>query len=212
MAAKKITATKADGKYAIVEVNQLASRTTGAMIADAPLAKNFTTVGKEGDTQDFAENGMILYFDPTADRASTADGKTKGAWVGTAKDGLSYGLVFSTEHFYDSYNRDLASFKITKPQDSNMLVGSQFEHSPRVYTLAMNDKFTTDAVVDDDTDSLADKIGTSVVYGEAKGGYIVLTETKPTVGPVLQAIAKTTTPASYGGVVETAIKFMVVEA
>lgn len=212
MAAKKITATKADGKYAIVEVNQLASRTTGAMIADAPLAKDFKTVGKEGDTQEFAENGMILYFDPTADRASTADGKTKGAWVGTAKEGLSYGLVFSTEHFYDSYNRDLASFKITKPQDDNMLVGSQFEHSPRVYTLAMNDKFTTDAVVNDDTDSLADKIGTSVVYGEAKGGYIVLTETKPTVGPVLQAIAKTTTPASYGGVVETAIKFMVTEA
>lgn len=213
MATKKITATKADGKYAIVEVNQLASRTTGAMIADAPLAKNFTTVGKERDAQDFAENGMILYFDPTADRASTADGKTKGAWVGTAQDGLSYGLVFSTEHFYDSYNRDLASFKITKPQDNNMLIGSQFEHSPRVYTLAMNDKFTTDAVVYDDTESIMDKIGTTtLVYGEAKGGYIALTETKPTIGPVLVAIEKTTTPASYGGVVEPAVKFIVTEA
>lgn len=201
----KLTATKADGKYAIVEINQMASRTTGAMIADAPLASNFQTVGKESDTQNFAENGMILYFDPTASRT---DGD-KGAFVGTGKAGLSYGLVYSTEHLYDTYNKDLASFKMTIPT-TTPLGGSHFEDYPRVYTLAINDKFTTDAVVDGE--SLIDTIGTQTVYGDAAGGYIKLSTTAPTVGPVLVAIEKTTTPASYGGVVEPAVKFMVVKA
>lgn len=204
----KLTATKADQKYAIVEINQMASRTTGAMIADAPLAKDFKTVGKESDTQEFAENGMILYFDPTAERTDT-DRNGKGAFVGTAKEGLSYGLLFSTEHLYDNFNKDLASFKMNKPTKA-LLGGTHFEDYPRVYTLAMNDKFTTDAVIDDD--ELIDTIGTQTVYGDAKGGYITLTTTAPTVGPVLQAIEKTTTPASYGGIVEPAVKFMVVKA
>ena len=210
----KLTATKADQKYAIVEINQMASRTTGAMIADAPLASNFKTVGKESDTQEFAENGMILYFDPTASRT---DGyrKGKGAFVGTAKAGLSYGLLFSTEHLYDNYNKDLASFKMNKPS-TTLLGGTHFEDYPRVYTLAMNDKFTTDAVIDgdggDSSPKLIDKIGSETIYGQANGGYITLTKTVPTVGPVLQAIEKTTTPASYGGVVEPAVKFMVVKA
>jgi len=200
----KLTATKKDGKYAVVEINQLASRTTGAMIANAPLANDFKTNGKTSATQDFAENGMILYFDPTA-TAPTIDGREKGAFVGAAKAGLSYGLVFSTEHFYDTYNKDLASFRIDKAD-----AGTLFSQYPRVYTLAMNDKFTTDAV-DDTEGTLVTKIGKEVVYGEAKGGYITLTQTKPTVGPVLQAIEKTTTPGSYGGHTETAIKFLVAE-
>lgn len=204
----KLTATKAEGKYAIVEINQLASRTTGAMIADAPLATNFQTVGKESDTQKFAENGMILYFDPTADRTDS-DKNGKGAFVGTGKAGLSYGLLYSTEHLYDTYNKDLASFKINIPT-TTPLGGSHFEDYPRVYTLAINDKFTTDAVVDDE--SLIDTIGTQTVYGDAAGGYIKLTTTAPSIGPVLVAIEKTTTPASYGGVVEPAVKFMVIKA
>lgn len=215
----KLTATKADGKYAIVEINQMASRTTGAMIADAPLASNFQTVGKESDTQNFAENGMILYFDPTASRTD-GDKNGKGAFVGTGKAGLSYGLVYSTEHLYDTYNKDLASFKMTIPT-TTPLGGSHFEDYPRVYTLAINDKFTTDAVVDADQEegepdgeggTLMDLIGTQTIYGNAAGGYIKLSTTVPTVGPVLVAIEKTTTPASYGGVTEPAVKFMVIKA
>lgn len=210
MATTKLTATKADQKYAIVEINQMASRTTGAMIADAPLAKNFKTVGKESDTQEFAENGMILYFDPKAERVD-GDRNGKGAFVGTAEEGLSYGLVYSTEHLYDTYNKDLASFKMNKPS-VGLVEGTHFEDYPRVYTLAINDKFTTDAVLDDGTTPLIDKIGTQVVYGDAAGGYIKLSSTAPTTGPVLRAIEKTTTPASFGGKVEPAVKFIVVKA
>lgn len=138
--------------YAVLEVNKLESRTTGNMVANAPLATNFTCKGinTADGTQTFAENGMILYHDATSDK-----GNRYGAIVGTPTDASVPGLVWATEHIYDDYNKQLSNFKMDRPMDPteeatpyNAPYGQQkhYQFYPRLYVLGPTDTFTTDAI------------------------------------------------------------------
>ena len=138
--------------YAVLEVNKLQSRTTGNMVANAPLANDFVCSGKDGATQTYAENGMILFHDPTS-----AKGNRYGAIVAKAAAGnaTSFGLVWATEHMYDIYGNALQNFKIDRPTDPTAeatpyeaVYGQQnhFQFYPRLYMLSSSDTFTTDAI------------------------------------------------------------------
>lgn len=193
--------------YAVLEINQLASRTTGAMIADAPLATDFTCSGKEGAGQTYAENGMILTYD-----AASTKGNERGAIVGDGS-GTTFGLVYATEHFYNDYQKSLQDYRIDRPFDGNeaepyeVVYGQQrhFQFYPRLYTLAQGDKFTTDAVdlgtYTIDTLKAALEGGTKV-YASIGEGYSKLTDS----ADVLQVAAVTTLPDGL----TPAIKFIVV--
>ena len=180
--------------YAVVEINKLESRTTGNMIANAPLATNFLCRGKTG-SQTFAENGMILFYDPT-----NAYGNRYGAIVGGAGEAVSgasgaetvhptsFGLVYATEHMYDIYGNALQNFKMDRPTDPDKeatpyeaIYGQQnhFQYYPRLYTLTSTDTFTTDAIdLGDyaDLDAVKAAMATGPVYANvpSDGGYTVL--------------------------------------
>jgi hypothetical protein len=183
--------------YAVVEINKLESRTTGNMVANAPLATDFTTNGKEGAEQTYAENGMILFHDPTSKK-----GNRYGAIVGYAGAGegsgaetltpTSFGLVYATEHMYDTYSNALQNFKMDRPTDPDKeatpyeaIYGQQnhFQYYPRLYMLSSSDTFTTDAIdlgdfdnIDDVRDAVAD--GRVYVDVQEGGGYSVLSATQ----------------------------------
>ena len=191
--------------YAVLEINKLESRTTGNMIANAPLATNFVCNGKEGK-QTFAENGMLIAFDPTAHGVGnrygalvaydqgTDDSKTEAENIAAAtKHGTiaSIGLVYATEHMYDMYSNALQNFRCDRPTDPTKeatpyeaIYGQQnhFQYYPRVYSLTTTDTFTTDAIdLGTYTDFAAAKAavdGGTTVYVDYNLGYSKLATTK----------------------------------
>lgn len=197
--------------YAVVEINKLESRTTGNMVANAPLATDFTTNGKEGGEQTYAENGMILFHDPTSKK-----GNRYGAIVGKAAGGegsgaealnpTSFGLVYATEHMYDVYGNALQNFKMDRPSDPSTeatpyeaIYGQQnhFQYYPRLYMLTSSDTFTTDAIDlgdFEDIDDVRDAVETGRVYVNVQegGGYSVLSSTN-TLGVTYGVVEQVTT-------------------
>ena len=138
--------------YAVLEINKLQSRTTGQMISNAPLATDFVCDGKE-KSQTYAENGMILGYEPTNKK-----GNENGAIVSGKMESVKpimYGLVYATEHMYNGYANALKNFRMDRPIDPaqeavpyETTFGEQkhFQFYPRLYTLNPGDAFTTDAV------------------------------------------------------------------
>ena len=193
--------------YAVLEINKLESRTTGNMVANAPLATNFVCNGKTGK-QTFAENGMLIAFDPTAhkvgnrygalvayDQATkTEDGET------TLDEDLtkatqhnvytSIGLVYATEHMYNTYANALQDFRCDRPTDPDKeatpyeaIYGQQnhFQYYPRVYSLTTTDTFTTDAIdlgTFADLDAVKEAMEEDVVCVDYNLGYSKLSSTK----------------------------------
>lgn len=172
--------------YAVVEINKLESRTTGNMVANAPLATDFTCNGKTGATQTFAENGMILMHDPTSKKGNRY-GAIVGNEAGTTPTGVTtIGLVYATEHMYDTYGNALQNFKMDRPTDPTAeaapyeaIYGQQnhFQYYPRVYTLTSGDTFTTDAIdlgQFSNLDAVKQALETGTVYVDFNKGYSVL--------------------------------------
>ena len=156
-----------NNEYGQLELNQVAFRRDGRIIAQYPLAETMT----------HAENGMLLAVDHVA--------KTVGYPTAGQKTGLA--LNYTTEHMYDErLVHGLKHFKLDKGT-----------FCPRLGILAEGDRFTTNAVCYDNTelaDATAIKSAiASGLYGVADTtGYIKITKTA--TNGVLRAIAYTDMP------------------
>lgn len=157
-----------------IELNQVAFPRDGRVEAQCAL-----------DPTDFAtmpaENGMLLAVDNVKRVVKLATDAN-----------LPIALNYSSEHIYDERTPGLKNFKLEKD-----------DVYPRLGYLSVGDKFTTNCLAYDtsdyaDEDALVaalEAIGTTEVYGTyCNLGAIKLTKTKPSDGPVLRVIKKTTMP------------------
>lgn len=187
MALKRFTI---DG-YGQLELNNVAFRRDGRIEAQCALdATDFADVP--------AENGMLLAVDNINRVVKFATDAS-----------LPIALNYTTEHMYDERTPGLKNFKLD--------IADGFY--PRLGYLAVGDKFTTNCISYDSTSDATftgdeafktalDNIATTKLYGGiAEDGSIKVSATKPTAGPVLLVVAKTTMPDGQLG-----IKFQVLTA
>lgn len=166
--------------YGQIEINNCAFRRDGRIEAQcAP------------DTTDFAtaklENGMLLAVD-------AANRKVKFA----VDSSLPIALNYSAEHMYDERRPGLKNFYLNGTDD----------FYPRLGYLSVGDKFTTNCVsygsayADDAAfeSALASYKATKLYGGAASDGTILVDTSKPTYGPVLEVIEKTTMPDGTLGI------------
>ena len=111
------------GKYAQVELNNVAFRRDGRIEAQCKLGNGF-------DENIPAENGMILVVDKTTNTVNLPSG---------ADDILPYALHYSSEHMYDERANSLGDFALFP----NTFL-------PRMGYLAVGDLFTTNCVCTQD--------------------------------------------------------------
>ena len=178
--------------YGQLELNNVAFRRDGRIEAQCALdATDFADVP--------AENGMLLAVDRTARTVRFCE----------ADEELPIALNYTTEHMYDERANALKDFALERGT-----------FLPRLGYLSVGELFTTNCVGYDSEDFADDealiakleKIGAAtspaVIYGGiSEEGAIKLSETAPTVGPVLLAVEYTTMPDNTPG-----IKFQVVSA
>lgn len=167
-----------------LELNNVAFRRDGRIEAQCHL--------DETDFADIpAENGMLLAIDRVNRKVKIAKDDT-----------LPIAINYSAEHMYDERTPGLKNFKLE--------IGSFL---PRMGYLSVGELFTTNCIAYDDgefTDEEAlmtavDALDTAAVYGGISDlGAIKVTKTKPSAGPVLQAVEKTTMPDG-----QFALKFQV---
>lgn len=161
-----------------LELNNVAFRRDGRVEAQCALdATDFASVA--------AENGMLLAVDK-------ANKKIKFATDAS----LPIALNYSAEHMYDDRANGLKEFKINYNS-----TGDYFY--PRVGYLAVGDLFTTNCICYNDTE-FADETAlkaaftaaaTTPVYGGiSPNGAILVSATKPQVGPVLRVVKPFTMP------------------
>ena len=173
--------------YGQLELNRVAFPRDGRIEAQCAL-----------DDTDFAsvpaENGMLLAVD-------RVNRKIKFA----TDDSMPIALNYTTEHMYDERQRSLKDFKLE--------LG---EFYPRLGFLATGDLFTTNCLGYDDgefadEDTFLDAFNsiktTALFGGMSDAGVIKVSATKPTAGPVLMAVEKTTMPDG-----QFAVKFQVLAA
>ena len=173
--------------YGQLELNQVAFPRDGRIEAQCAL-----------DDTDFAsvpaENGMLLAVD-------RVNRKIKFA----TDDSMPIALNYTTEHMYDERQRSLKDFKLE--------LG---EFYPRLGFLSVGELFTTNCLGYDDGEfadedaffTACDDIKTTALYGGiSDAGVIKVSATKPTAGPALLAVEKTTMPDG-----QFALKFQVLAA
>lgn len=170
-----------------LELNQVAFPRDGRIEAQCGL-----------DDTDFAEvpaeNGMLLAVDRVNRKIKIA-----------TDDSMPVGINYTTEHMYDERHKSLKDFKLE--------IGSFY---PRIGFLSVGELFTTNCICFDDSEfadneaveEAAGKLKQTALYGGiSDNGAIKLSATKPTVGPVLKAVEKTTMPDG-----QFALKFQVLNA
>lgn len=180
MALKRLTI---DG-FGQIELNNCAFRRDGRIEAQcAPDSTNFSNVP--------LENGMLLAVDNLNRTVKFATDST-----------LPIALNYSSEHMYDE----------RKPGLKNFYLNGKEDFYPRLGYLSVGDKFTSNCVSYDSTVDTAwtteskfleavASCATSALYGGAGAdGSIKISATKPTFGPVLRVIKKTTMPDGTVGV------------
>lgn len=183
-----------------LELNQVSFRRDGRVEAQCALdATDFASVP--------AENGMLLAVDRvnrTVKFPTTAN---------VAK--MPVALNYTTEHMYDERANALKDFKLERGT-----------FLPRLGFLSVGELFTTNCIGYDDSEwtdtgsgataKTADEnfktacgnIATTPLYGGiSDNGAIKVSATKPSVGPVLLVVEKTTMPDT-----QFALKFQVLEA
>ena len=174
--------------YPVLEANVLKARHTGRIWSQYELDETSFSTG-------MAYNGMILAIDDAA--------KSVKLPVATTTSDEVYALHFSPEAEY--VHEGLNTFAVAREAvegKPNVSV-----HYPRMFELSVGDTFHTNCVKLDGTNvtsvTSADPTSvktlvsatTSHVYGGVDtSGYIMLNTTKPTVGPVLEAVAQDTLP------------------
>ena len=170
--------------YGQLELNQVAFRRNGRVEAQCAL-----------DETDFAsvpaENGMLLAVD-----------RVNRAVKFATDDSMPIALNYTTEHMYDERANALKDFKLDRGT-----------FLPRLGFLSVGELFTTNCICFDDgefedndaVEAAMGTIATTQLYGGISSeGAIKLSATKPTAGPVLLAVEKTTMPDG-----QFAIKFQV---
>lgn len=184
------TRLKIDG-YGQLELNNVAFRRDGRIEAQCKL-----------DATDFeeavAENGMLLAVD-----------QVNRVVKFPTENSTLIALNYTAEHMYDERSTGLKNFSLKRGT-----------FLPRLGFLDIQDKFTTNTVsydsavdanwADDEAfkAALKDKAAlaeTPVYGGQSADGTILVSATKPTVGPVLQVVEGTTMPDGQFG-----IKFQVI--
>lgn len=187
--------------YPVLEANVLKSRHTGRIWSQYELDETSFSTG-------LAYNGMILAIDDAA--------KSVKLPVATTTSDEVYALHFSPEAEYE--HKGLNTFAVAREaveDKPNVSV-----HYPRMFELSVGDVFHTNCVKLDGThvtaisgttatsvESLISSTTSDVYGGVDTSGYIMLDTSKPTVGPVLQAVAQDTLPNG-----EWAVKFVVRKA
>lgn len=176
--------------YGQLELNNVAFRRDGRIEAQCGL-----------DGTDFAnvpaENGMLLTVDRVNRVAKFAD---------TTED-MPIGINYTSEHMYDTAADGLKDFKLERGT-----------FLPRIGYLATGDLFTTNCIGYDTGDFATEDalkaavattaLATTPIYGGVgTDGAILVTDTKPSAGPVLLVVEPTTMPDG-----QFALKFQVLEA
>lgn len=176
--------------YGQLELNNVAFRRDGRIEAQCKLDDTaFASVP--------AENGMLL----------AVDNVNRVIKFAAEDASLPIALNYTSEHIYDERTPGLKNFKLERGT-----------FLPRLGYLSVGDKFTTNCVSYDSSDSTwtteaefikaLGAIGTTPLYGGiSTNGSIKVSATAPNVGPKLLVIAKTTMPDGQLGV-----KFQVVVA
>ena len=150
------------------------------------------------DETDFAsvpaENGMLLAVD-----------RVNRVIKFATDDSMPIALNYTTEHMYDERANALKDFKLERgtflPRLGFLSVGELFTTNCIGYD---DDEFDDDEALEDAFDDIA----TTALYGGISDeGAIAVSATKPTAGPVLLAVEKTTMPDG-----QLAMKFQVLEA
>ena len=188
--------------YPVLEANVLKARHTGRIWSQYELDETSFSTG-------LAYNGMILAIDDAA--------KSVKLPVATTSADEVYALHFSVESEYE--HKGLNTFAVAREAvQSEPNVSVQY---PRMFELSVGDVFHTNCVKLDgthvasikDTSTTTSSLyhmlnaGTDVYGGVDTSGYIMVDTAKPTVGPVLQAVAQDTLPNG-----EWAVKFVVRKA
>lgn len=181
--------------YGQIELNHVAFRRDGRIEAQCELdPQEFT---KENGR--VAENGTLFAIDKV-------NGVLKTPTLENAAL-LPIGVNYSSEIIYSNHNRSLKNFCL-KPG----------EFLPRLGLLAVGDTFTTNAFAYDSEAMATEEVviealnaidKTPLYAGIADGaeGYLTLNAAKPTAGPVLKVVQKTTMPDG-----QLAIKVQVLSA
>jgi hypothetical protein len=183
--------------YSVLELNQVAFPTTGTIEAQCklnyykpaqggtPASGDFKTLSTDANGT-VCEVGMLLAVDKANDLVK----------LPTAAEDNPVGLNYTTEYIYNQYVKGLNKFAMT--QD---IAGG--EYLPRIGYLTTGDKFTTNCLAydtdefadDDAVDTALAAYKTTAVYGGiCTNGAILLSATKPTVGPVLKVVKDYTLP------------------
>jgi len=181
-----------NGKYGVLEVNQLAARYTAQIEATCKLnATDFATTP--------AENGMLLVVDKAA-------GEIKKATNPQTQRVL---LHYSAEKIYDAYTPGLNNFAVQ---------ADAFGVFPRLFELNLGDVFTTNTVEDGVgangvlvANLVGRNLATDKVFAIASitGNIQLVKEAGIGTAPiVLQAIKYTTVPDG----VTPGVKFTVIRA
>lgn len=175
--------------YGQLELNNVAFRRDGRVEAQCAL-----------DATDFAdtvaENGMLLAVDNVKRTVKFA-----------TDDSLPIALNYTSEHMYDERKVGLKDFSLS--------IKDGFY--PRLGYLAVGDKFTTNCIAYNDseyTDETKIKEATTqtalesapVYGGISETGAILISATKPVVGPVLLAVKGCTMPDGQFGIKFQALK------
>ena len=187
--------------YPVLEANVLKARHTGRIWSQYELDETSFSTGK-------AYNGMILAIDDAS--------KSVKLPVATTSADEVYALHFSPEAEYE--HKGLNTFAVAREAVDNEPNVSV--HYPRMFELSVGDTFHTNCVKLDGThvtavsgttattlESLVSSTTSHVYGGVNTSGYIMLDTSKPTVGPVLEAVAKDTLPNG-----EWAVKLVVRKA
>lgn len=171
--------------YGQLELNQVAFRRDGRVEAQVPF------YGAEGAT---CENGMILSVDK---------GAKKAEYAGAQLTGKLFGIVYTSEELYDETACGLKDFGL-KVVDGEVVGPKGYNVYPRIGYLSKGDRFTTNAIQGADA-------GVTVSVGDFAGvgasGFIAMSTTAPTNGPVLKVAEITTMPDG-----QDAVKFIVINA
>lgn len=180
--------------YPVLEANVLKARHTGRIWSQYELDETSFSTG-------LAYNGMILAVDDAAKSVKLPD-------TSDTTSVAVYALHFSPEAEYE--HKGLNTFAVAREAvqgEPNISV-----HYPRMFELSVGDVFHTNCVkldgsnvtdISGTTATTIDKLleaGTVVYGGVDNSGYIMIDTAKPTVGPVLQVVARDTMPNGDWGV------------
>jgi hypothetical protein len=170
--------------YGQIELNQVAFRRDGRIEAQCKLKTYNASTATDGfDAAHPAENGMLLAVDNVKREIACP----------VANETRPIALHYSTEHMYDERKSGLKNFCLYPEQNK---IGFESYVYPRLGYLSVGDKFNTNCLCyddsefddDEDVDDALEAVETTPVYGGISTlGAIKLSNTKPSVGPVLVA-------------------------